>query len=238
MRTNFTGLLLGALLSSSSASAYDAYDPKNCNGIDWDDRSALVVSKVTADRRVNFIKSPYDDDFKAETCPAATEACRKKSYLVPGDLVLVGRTLGDFTCVTYQSPLARKQNWTTGWLPNGALTKVAPMASPKASDWTGSWVHPGGGIEIEKGNGDKLSITGEQVVPTARDFHTGVIAAKAEPQDGTLAFADDGSIPFEKTEESECRVRMRRIGGWLLVEDNSGCGGSGVSFTGLYRRKK
>jgi hypothetical protein len=47
-----------------------------------------------------------------------------------------------------------------------------------------------------------------------------------------------GSIPFEKTEEGGCRVRMQRIGQWLLVEDNSGCGWAAVTFTGLYRRKK
>ena len=57
--------------------------------------------------RVNFIKSPYDDDFKAESCPA-TDACRKKSYLVTGDLVLTGKTRGEFTCVAYQSPPSKK----------------------------------------------------------------------------------------------------------------------------------
>ena len=31
---------------------------------------------------------------------------------------------------------------------------------------------------------------------------------------------------------------MQRIGPWLAVVDNSGCGGAGVSFTGLYRRTK
>jgi hypothetical protein len=39
-------------------------------------------------------------------------------------------------------------------------------------------------------------------------------------------------------DEEGCRVRMQRIGPWLLVEDNGGCGGSGVTFSGLYRRKK
>jgi hypothetical protein len=33
-------------------------------------------------------------------------------------------------------------------------------------------------------------------------------------------------------------VRMQRIGTRLLVEDNSGCGGAGVSFLGFYRRKR
>jgi hypothetical protein len=92
MRAEIMGLLLSAIFFAGSASAYDAHDPNNCNGVEWDDNRALVVSKVTAHPRVNFIKSPYDNDFKAEACPAASKGCRKKSYLVTGDLVLVGKT--------------------------------------------------------------------------------------------------------------------------------------------------
>jgi hypothetical protein len=60
------------LVLAGSALAYDAYDPNNCNGVDWDDKRALIVAKVTAQPRVNFIKCPYDDDFKAEGRPAAS----------------------------------------------------------------------------------------------------------------------------------------------------------------------
>ncbi|WP_349642767.1 hypothetical protein [Bradyrhizobium lablabi] len=116
MRAAVVGLLLSAVLAGH-ASAYDALDPANCNGADWDARLALTVSKVTAGPRVNFIKNPYDDDFTAAACPAATNACRKKSYLVTGDLVLVGRTRGDFICVTYQAPLAKKHVWRTAGCP-------------------------------------------------------------------------------------------------------------------------
>jgi hypothetical protein len=122
MRAAVIGLLLSAVLARH-ASAYDAYDPANCNGADWDDKLALTVSKVTAQPRVNFIKSPYDDDFTAAACPAATKACQRKSYLVMGDLVLVGKTRGHFTCVSYQSPLAKTQIWSNGWLPSAALTR-------------------------------------------------------------------------------------------------------------------
>jgi hypothetical protein len=31
---------------------------------------------------------------------------------------------------------------------------------------------------------------------------------------------------------------MQRVGDWLMVEDNDGCGGAGVMFTGLYHRKQ
>src|SRR5262249_44750950 len=154
----------------------------------------LVVSKVIARPRINFLKSPYDDDFKAEGCPAATVACRKKSYLVTGDFVLDGKTRADFTCVTYQSPMGKKQIWATGWVPSAALTPIAPMLAPKTMDWIGKWYHPGGTVEIKKGgDGDRLYVEGGMTVPTANDFHNGDFKAEVTPQNNTLAFADQGS---------------------------------------------
>lgn len=239
MRAGAMLLLLGAMLVARPAAAYDPEDPANCNGIDWDDGHSLILSKVTASPRVNFVKSPYDDDFKAESCPAATEACRKKSYLVTGDLVLTGRTRGGFTCVSYQSARAKtKAIGTMGWLPTAALTPVTPTAATSLSDWIGSWEQPHGGIEIKPGGlGGRLQIEGEMVVPTARDFHTGVISAQVMPRNGAIAFLDDGWLPFETKCDSGCRVRMQRIGPFLLVEDNGDCGGAGVTFTGLYHPK-
>jgi hypothetical protein len=238
MRAIAVLLVLGALLSPQPAAAYVAEDPANCSGPDWDDAQPLTVAKVTASPRVNFVKSPYDDDFKAETCPAATAACRKASYLVTGDLVLVGRTRGDFTCVAYQTPQSRKKPaWTRGWLPSPALTPVAPTAASR-SDWLGTWDQPHATIEIKPGGlGGRLRIEGIAVYPTAHDFHNGDIDAQVMPDKDTIAFLDDGWMPFETKCESGCRVRMRRIGSLLLVEDNGDCGGAGVTFTGLYHRK-
>src|SRR5215475_4530096 len=149
MRAIALGLSLGGLLIAGPAAAYDAYDPANCNGVGWDDKRPLVVSAVIVKPRVNFVKSPYDDDFKAESCPAATDACRRKSYLVTGDLVLTGRTRGSFTCVSYQATRAKTRPiWTTGWLPSAALAPLTPTIAPKMSDWIGTWEQPHGDIEI------------------------------------------------------------------------------------------
>ena len=229
--------LLASLLSATAASAYDAMDPANCIGVDWSDKQTLVVSKVSGAPRVNFVKSPYDDDFKAESCPAATDACRKKSYLVNGDLVFTGRTKGDFTCVSYQSPTAKQRGWARGWMPTAALEPVTPMPAPKQTDWIGTWSHPGGDIDIKRGEGGKLSVSGEMVLTGGLSPHTGDIGADVIPLKDTIAFVDDGSTPFEK-EGGDCRVRMQRIGAWLIVQDNEGCGGVGVTFTGFYHRAK
>jgi len=144
---------------------------------------------------------------------------------------------GAFTCVSYQSFHTRKQNWTTGWLPTVSLAPVETMSSPKAADWIGSWSHPGGTISIARGDGGKLSIEGEQTYRAAQSVHSGVLGATVVPMQGMIAFAEDGSVPFDNAEEGQCLVRMQRVGVWLLVEDNQQCGGSMVTFTGLYRRE-
>ncbi len=238
MAWKFIGLVLAALLSATGAQAYDAYDPANCNGADGNDDHALVLSKVTAVPRANFVKSPYDDDFTAANCPAATDACRKSTYLIAGDQVLTGRTRGEFTCVTYQSPTSKKHIWTSGWLPSNALTPVPPMRSPQSADWIGLWDQQQGSIEIKRGKGETLHISGEMAVKGAQEVHTGVIEADVVPQGDTIAFVDDGTTPFEKRNEGGCWVRMQRVGALLKVEDNGGCGGAGVTFMGLFHRKK
>jgi len=238
MRTNAIFVILAALLFATSASAYDAEDPANCLGTDWDAAHPLAVARVTATPRVNFVKSPYDDDFKADTCPAATATCRKKSYLVTGDLVLAGRTRGEFTCVAYPSPAGKRPIWTNGWLPSSALKPLSPMAHPSRSDWIGNWDQPHAGIEIKEGGiGGRLRIEGIAAMQGARDVHTGAIDAEVMPDEDSIAFLEDGWFPFETKCDSGCRVRMHRLGPWLVVEDNGDCGGAGVTFTGLYRRK-
>jgi hypothetical protein len=237
VRAKILGLALGATLFTQSASAYDPFDPANCNGVEWDDKRTLLASKVTSAPRVNFVKSPYDDDFKAEACPAATDACRKASYLVTNDLVLTARTRGPFTCISYQSPAAKKIRWATGWLPSSALAPVKPMASPQVSDWLGTWEHPGGYVAITRGDGDRLHVDGLMLVPGARDVHNGALNAQVTAKGDTIAFVEDGSMAWE-TDYTGCRARMQRIGPFLMVEDNDWCGGAGVSFTGLYHRKR
>jgi hypothetical protein len=207
-------------------------DPNACRGIDFDTKRPLVASRITARPHVNFVKGADDD----AACPADKEACRKKAFLVPGDVVLTGRAQGTFTCVAYQSFHTRKQNWATGWLPTASLMPVEPMSSPKTADWIGSWSHPGGTISISRGEGGMLSIEGEQTYPAAGGAHSGVLGAAVAPAQGMIAFVDDGTTPFEKAEEGQCLVRLQRVGVWLLVEDNMQCGGSMVTFTGLYRR--
>jgi hypothetical protein len=230
MRALALGALLGAIAIAGPASAYNPYDRNNCNGVAWDDGHPMVVAQVTARPRINFVKSPYDDDFKAEGCPAATEACRKTSYLLTRELVLVGVARGAYPCITYRSPLSKTPLWTSAWLPSNAIAAVAPKARPSSADWTGVW-GPHGRITIRNGGGGKLLVKGVRVIEMpSGDTNNGTFTALLQPGPTTLTFTDEKS-------DGDCLVRMQRIDRWLFVEDNGGCGGAGVNFTGLYRRR-
>jgi hypothetical protein len=128
--------------------------------------------------------------------------------------------------------------FTEGWLPSAALTPVAPTAAPRLSDWLGNWDQPHARIEIKEGGiGGRLQIEGIAAFQGAREVHNGAIDAQLIPDGDTIAFLEDGWLPIETKCDSGCRVRMRWVGRYLLVDDNRGCGGVGVSFTGLYRRE-
>jgi hypothetical protein len=223
-----------ALCAGAAPVAAEETAAGDCNGVGFDVRKPLMVARIVpAAPRVFFVRSSWED----ASCPAETPACRSKAYLVPGDLVLVGRTNGPYTCVAYQSPRDKKQIWTNGWITSASLVPVTPSRAPRLADWVGTWSHTGGEITIDIGEKGMLSIEGEHTYPAGGGAHSGVIGALAKPVGGILAFADDGEKPFDKAEEGDCQVRMQRVGALLLVEDNGYCGGSMVTFTGLYRRK-
>jgi hypothetical protein len=219
-----------------AAAAVAGENAGDCLGVGFEVQHPVPIAKIIADRpQVHFIKNASDD----AACPAERESCLSPSYVVPGDLVLVGKTRGAFSCVSYQSAADRTQNWTVGWLPSASLTPVQPARAPQPRDWIGRWVHAGGAITISKGRRGTLRIRGEQVYPAAQNVHTGVISAEAKPMQGLVQFAEDGKASFDaaNAEAGRCLVRMQRIAELLVVEDNGHCGGALVTFTGFYRRK-
>ncbi len=212
-------------------------NPGDCLGVGFEVAHPVTIAKIIADRpQVHFLKGAATD----AACPAERESCIEPSYVVPGDLLLVGKSRGGFSCVSYQSAADRTQSWTVGWLPSASLTPVQPARALETRDWVGHWVHAGGAITITKGRRGALRIRGEHVYPAAQNVHSGTIRAEAKPTAGLLQFADDGRLAFDaaSAEAGNCLVRMQRIAELLVVEDNDHCGGAMVTFTGFYRRKK
>jgi hypothetical protein len=236
-----TRLVLALLLACVAFTrAFADEGPGDCLGVDFDAAHPVTVVKITADKpRAYFIKSTYDD----AACPADAAACQQKAYLIPGDLVLLGKAFSDpskgpYTCVAYEKASDRKVRWTNGWMPSASLAKVQPSPAPQPADWLGKWSHAAGDITITAGKNGVVSISGEGFYQGAQNVQTGELDAVAKPENGLLQFADDGTMPFDKAKDNaECLVRMQRVADLLVVEDNGGCGGVSVSFTGFYRRK-
>ncbi|MGU3664911.1 hypothetical protein ACLBX9_12060 [Methylobacterium sp. A49B] len=227
--------LLGTVVVALAAPAAEA-------GCVWsdivrDEARAATVQAGTA--RAYFVQ----DDVLTKGCPNASPACRARAYLVPGNTVLTGQTVGAYTCAGYTSA---KGVTTIGWLPSADVA-LLPEAAQSPSDLAGSWIGPEQAVTIEPGDGGAMKVRGEATWGMGDRWrrehgsvHTGEIAWTARPEAGELAFTmglDDETLPYAQGEPFDCRVRMRRRGSYLLVRDNGSCGGANVSFTGLYARK-
>lgn len=49
--------------------------------------------------------------------------------------------------------------------------------------------------------------------------------------------SETGAVPVEAGNATDCKVWLRRLGPWLVVDDNLACGGMNVTFRGVYRRQ-
>jgi hypothetical protein len=208
--------------------------------LDADDAVALGrINKLAP--RTNFVKSA---DIQ-KGCPNASAACRDKAYLVPGDEVVVIGSGDAFVCASYTG--AKGQD-TEGFLPRAAVTLVQNPPPAPLDGWIGQWRgSPEQEIVIAKGAGpDSLKVTGDATYGALDPervkrgaVNLGSLDGEAALRGGNLSFAmgENGSVAFDKGEEYDCKVRLRRLGPYLLVKDNTMCGGMNVTFTGIYRRR-
>lgn len=189
--------------------------------------------------RLNFVKNATDQP----GCPALGEACRERAYLVPGNGVIAGRRHEGFRCAVYPASNGQVR---TGWLPETGLITLPPANDP---DFVGKWRSgPEQSIAIRR-DGANWQLEG-QATYGAQDperlrrgaVNIGDFSATV-PRTGSdgptrLAFTEgpDGTLPYDKGEETACKMRMQLVGPWLIVGDNLRCGGANVTFNGIYRR--
>ncbi|WP_343714425.1 hypothetical protein [Inquilinus sp.] len=234
-------LLLGAALLPSLAGAEETcYVVPTLGAAD----SAPQLKAVAASqKRVHFLKGPAG----GPGCPKDTAGCRLKEYLVANDRVVVTAVQGAYACATFTGGAPNFAS-TTGLLPLSALADTPQAAE---GDWTGAWRSGDEQeIDIRKVAGNAIAIEGnatyggddpERVARGA--VNAGQIGATLTPEGDKAAFSagDDGKgAPYDANpgDDSVCRVRLWRVGPYLLAADNLMCGGMNVSFTGVYRREK
>jgi hypothetical protein len=70
--------------------------------------------------------------------------------------------------------------------------------------------------------------------------NSGELDGEAKPRGNTLAIGYDpdksAELPTPEAAKDSCAARLSLYGRYLVVEDNLGCGGMNVSFSGVYVR--
>ena len=110
----------------------------------------------------------------------------------------------------------------------------------------GDWNAPEKSIVIRRdANSGVLSVKGSATFG-AQDpdrvkrgaVNTGEFEAMAKPNGSSLAFTVGAreTLPYDKTIDADCSVRLRLLESFVLVLDNGRCGGLNVSFSGAYNK--
>jgi hypothetical protein len=225
-------LLLGAATLPSAHSAFE------CGFFDASKKLTLVRIESKSPK-VNFVAGPSK---KAPNCPSSDAACRLKAFVTPGDEALIEASDATFVCATYVSA---RGTGTTGLLPRQAIQTVTPDSSAGAK-WDGVWRRAEAKIVL-KSRGDVVKISGsatygaedaERVKRGA--VNLGELDGEAKPRGNTLALGYDpdrsADLPNPEAAKDSCAARLVLYGRYLVVEDNLGCGGMNVSFSGVYVR--
>jgi hypothetical protein len=232
----------GLSVHANAQNAPCAGMPPLATGAPMTPRLQVVRSGVA---KVRFVKGVET----GLSCPSAAAICAGKAFVMPGDALIVTATSGDYVCATF-TDRAPKAVFTSGWLPRAALT--AAVAPTKArADWIGVWRSGAEReIRVKPAAHDRIIVAGEATYG-ARDpgrvkrgaVNSGEIEAVVAIHDGVAGFTMDGEttkpVDADLGEGNDaCRVRLWRLGPYLVAGDNMLCGGMNVTFTGVYRRMK
>jgi hypothetical protein len=221
MNFSFVKALTLLLLIPFVAAAQDGNPENWCRNGFFANSEEFRLAKVVGAKgaRVYF----YSDD---DDCPNASLAkCKKKSYLVTGDKLIVSKTYNNFACGWFQ-PM--KGSETVAWLPIENLEITKPDFNPAPTKWLGTWRFYDNSITIKSGGAGNLKISGEAFWKGLGDnIHTGEIGGSKKPKGNQITLEDE-----------ICKVTLTLIGDYLIANDNSECGGANVTFDGVYRLKK
>jgi hypothetical protein len=215
-------LLLLLVAAAARASAQAEGNPPNwCrNGAFAEDSEHFRLARVTGARG----ERAYFHNDLADDCPRPGAKCRDKAYLVPGDEVIVSRTRGGWACGWFQP---RRGPETVGWIEAARLDLREAEARPPLARWVGEWEFYRNSLSIRRATDGRLSVEGQAHWQGLGDnVHVGEVGGQVAPSGSTLALEDD-----------TCRVTLRLVVPYLIVNDNGQCGGVNVTFDGVYRKK-
>jgi len=185
-------------------------------------------------------KRYFYDEYE-DGCPAVTAKCRHAAYVVAGDLLVASEAKRGFTNVRFVNARGRS-SW--GWIETAGLKRIAPPP-PGTGAWLGDWRWAEAHIAI-KGTrrAGRLAVHGEATWGSFDPERVKRGGINLGELDGAITVAGgrvtaaSGDVVLGplSDEPGDCNVRLRLLGPYLLVEDNNGCGGHNVTFSGAYRK--
>lgn len=196
------------------------------NGLFPEDSKEFKIGTVKA--IASKSKRTYFFNDYETACPTS-EACRTKSYIIPGDRVIVSRVYKGFACSWY---FGKTGSETTGWIKASDLDIATPIAKTPIRAWLGNWGYGDNSITLTENKlPQTLNVSGEAFWKGLGDnIHFGELDGLAAPKGNVLKFGE------ADTDEYACKATMHLVGGYLIVADNRYCGGANVTFTGVYRK--
>lgn len=219
MRGWMLALAAGLVIAGAAATA-QADEPLACPMARLFDQkpAGLGPGRIVGDGKVRLRN-------EEPGCPADSQACLMKPYLVGGNEVVAGLSRKGWTCVVFPNA----KGGAEGWVRDAEVARSPASAAP-ATAWAGKWVRDEDATLTLKAAGAEVVVSGEAqwVGPNPDNVHVGEMSAQARPAGDTLV--------LRAPDEFDCGATLRLIGPYLVVSDNDHCGGANVTFTGVYRR--
>jgi hypothetical protein len=212
-----------ALAIGQAGTALAQTDDGFCrNGMFAEENTTFGLARI-----VGKGKSRFYEDMKG--CPVATAACLQKSYVLPGDRVVTGRSKGEFVCAFYPN----KVGGSAGWMPRSRLAAIRVDPAPPLARWLGRWSEYDNWVRFtRKRNG--LHVEGEAFWPSA---NPPLSVRPGGPNMGGVV--GPVTVSGNRAFEPECKVSFHLLGDILVVADPSRhCDGMNVAFTGVYQRSR
>jgi hypothetical protein len=228
MRSVFS--LLAIFLLSGIVAGQIEGNPENwCRGGFFTSETEDFRVAVVKPLREKRLKRSYFHNDDRDDCPGGRN-CQGRSYVVPGDELIVNRTYRGFACSWYSSP---KGVATVGWISLGDIDFPEMLDDASLNAWLGEWQYAENTIAFTHNKlAGWLNVTGNAFWKGLGDnIHIGELDGRVEPKAAFLEYSDGD-------DEYDCKATMRLLGSYLIVSDNMKCGGANVSFSGIYRRSK
>jgi len=154
--------------------------------------------------------------------------CRTRSYVIEGDSLVIGRSMGGFVCAC----VPNEAGGTAGWIEASRLRILPTDSAPPLSRWEGGWSDGASAdVTIRTGNG-RATITGEAFWP-ARPEENAWISIHIGEVDGRIAITGNRAT---YADDNLCELELTLLADFLLIADNRRCGGANVTFSGVYMR--